>query len=75
MQGASAPMMSQSALNRVGFEPRNPKRQELEKRAATLAAPLLSDAHTPLLEGRYPHQAWDPGALWPWVEEGDAPPR
>ena len=57
-----------------GFEPRNPKRRELEERTATLAAPLLSDAHTPLLEGRYPHQAWDPGDLWPWSEEGARPP-
>ena len=56
-----------------GFEPHNPKRRELEKRSATLTAPLLSDAHTPLLEGRYPHQAWDPGALWPWAEEGARP--
>jgi SAM-dependent MidA family methyltransferase len=56
-----------------GFDPDNPKRRDLEKRATTLEAPLLSDAETPLLEGRYPHQAWDPGALWPWAEEGSQP--
>ena len=58
-----------------GFEPNNQKRRELEECAASLEVPLLSDAHTPLLEGRYPHQAWDPGSLWPWPEEGARPPR
>ena len=29
-----------------------------------LPIPLRNDDSTPLMEGRYPHVAWDPGELW-----------
>lgn len=33
---------------------------------ATLDPPLLGPEDIPLLEGRYPQAAWDPGELWPF---------
>ena len=32
--------------------------------------PLLGPRHMRLLEGRYPHEAWDPGDLWPYQGPG-----
>ena len=32
--------------------------------------PLLSDEHMPLMEGRYPHLAWEFTDLWPQGDEG-----
>ena len=38
--------------------------------------PLLGPRHMRLLEGRYPHAAWDPGDLWPFQGPGgQASPR
>ncbi len=56
-----------------GFHPGNPMLRALERQTATLDVPLLTRRHTPLLEGRYPHQAWDPAELWPWADD-DTPP-
>ena len=33
---------------------------------ATLDPPILGPENVPLLEGRYPQEAWDPGDLWPF---------
>ncbi|MBI4233243.1 MAG: SAM-dependent methyltransferase [Chloroflexi bacterium] len=49
-----------------GFHPENPLHQELLGRSDTLPVPLLTQEYTPLLEGRYPHLAFDPQELWPW---------
>ena len=35
----------------------------------SLKAPLLTERHMPLMEGRYPHLDWDPGDLWPFGRE------
>ena len=56
-----------------GFHPGNPMTRALERQTAPLDVPLLTRRHTPLLEGRYPHQAWDPAELWPWADD-DTPP-
>jgi SAM-dependent MidA family methyltransferase len=52
-----------------GFDPDNPHRRGLAEQRASLAPPMRSSAHTPLMEGRYPHAAF--GAEWEW---GDGPP-
>jgi hypothetical protein len=39
--------------------------------ASPLDPPLLGPENVPLLEGRYPQEAWDPGELWPFAEPDD----
>ena len=41
---------------------------------APLPVPLLGPEHISLLEGRYPHAAWSPDALWPWGGPGEDDP-
>ncbi len=48
--------------------------QLLEKQGAEgeQSIPLLDGDSVPLMEGRYPHAAWDPGELWPQGLSQDA---
>lgn len=48
-----------------GFQSHNPWLRTLLEQTAALEVPLLTAEHTPLLEGRYPHQAFDPEPLTP----------
>lgn len=50
-----------------GFHPSDAWRQGLEARMARWPVPLATSQHVPLLEGRYPHAAFDAEALWPWA--------
>ena len=52
-----------------GFQRGNPRAQALLENAANLEVPLRDADRVPLLEGRYPHQAFDPEELWPWGQE------
>ena len=38
-----------------GFSPDNSRRQELRRALASLRVPMLTPAHVPLMEGKYPH--------------------
>ena len=38
-----------------GFSPDNPRRQELRRGLDSLRVPMLTQAHVPLMEGKYPH--------------------
>ena len=50
-----------------GFHPGDAWRQRLEARIARWPVPMITSQHVPLLEGRYPHAAFDAEALWPWA--------
>ena len=50
-----------------GFHPGDAWTQGLEARMARWPVPLAASQHVPLLEGRYPHAAFDAEALWPWA--------
>jgi len=39
-----------------GFAPDNSRQAQLQRDLATLHVPLLTSTHTPLMEGKYPHQ-------------------
>lgn len=47
-----------------GFDPDNSHRHSLAERLDALEAPVRSETHTPLMEGRYPHAAFE--ADWGW---------
>ena len=38
-----------------GLSPDNPRRQELRQGLGSLRVPMLTPAHVPLMEGKYPH--------------------
>ena len=54
-----------------GLRPSDAWTRDLESRMARWPVPLAASQHVPLLEGRYPHAAFDAEALWPWAV-GDA---
>ncbi len=51
--------VSEAAL--WGFSTDNPRRDELAAGLASLRVPILTASHVPLMEGRYPHLASQPG--------------
>ncbi len=54
-----------------GFDPDNPHRRSMAERIEALETPLRSQAHTPLMEGRYPHAAFEVGREW-GLDTGEA---
>ena len=50
-------------LGRVA--PLNAPAEEGKSPAADLPTPMLRPEHAPLMEGRYPHAAWEPEHPWP----------
>lgn len=51
-----------------GFTRDNPRREELHGSIASLRAPMLTSAHVPLMEGKYPHLA-EPQSWAEWDGE------
>jgi SAM-dependent MidA family methyltransferase len=56
-----------------GFSESSTVQEGLAARCRALPLPLLTAEHMPLLEGRYPHLAFDPEALWPWSGKPSPP--
>ena len=54
-----------------GFHPSDAWSRGLEERIARRPVPTITSQHVSLLEGRYPHAAFDADALWPWPAAGE----